>query len=333
MKSLVTGGTGFIGRQLVRRLVERDGAASVTCLVKPSAKPAEAEALATFEALGVTVLRGDLLDAPVSRTPAARVDVVFHLAANIDTEAPERDHRVNDRGTGNLIAWLAPVLAGCRIVYTSSVAVIDRAGPADGPMREDAVFRPRTAYGVTKLRAERIVRERADLFGYTWTIVRLPTVYGPGEKPGGMFDLLIQAARDGSLVGRLNWPGRTSILYLDDAAAILDALARRPDASDELFMVSSGENPTVADISRAAGDAVGRPVHPIRLPPVFWRALRAIAWNPLVRRAMPQAVFVAYWRLTLIIDDGFWCDPAKLLALYNDPVVLLLEGLRRTLEG
>jgi len=122
--------------------------------------------------------------------------------------------------------------------------------------------------------------------------------------------------------------------YLDTLnAAILDALARRPDASDELFMVSSGENPTVADISRAAGDAVGRPVRPIRLPPVFWRALRAIAWNPLVRKAMPQAVFVAYWRLTLIIDDGFWCDPAKLLALYNDPVVLLLEGLRRTLEG
>jgi nucleoside-diphosphate-sugar epimerase len=333
VRCLVTGGTGFIGRRLVARLVERHGARSIACLVRPHAKPAEAAALARFEQLGVTLLRGDLLDAPVSPTPAPRVDVVFHLAANIDTEAPESAHRVNDRGTANLVEWLAPVLAGCRIIYTSSVAVIDRAGPADGPMREDTAFRPRTAYGVTKLRGEHILREHAGFYGYTWTIVRLPTVYGPGEKAGGMFDLLIQAAKEGSLVSRLNWPGRTSILYLDDAAAILDALAFRPDAADELFMVSSGENCTVADISRAAGDLVGRPVRPIRLPPVAWRVLRAIVWNPLVRRAVPRAAFVAYWRLSLIIDDGFWCDPAKLLAVYRDPVVLLLEGLRRTIEG
>ncbi len=333
MKCLVTGSTGFIGRRLVGRLVERHGAASVTCLVRPPVKSAEATALASFEQLGISLLRGDLLAAPVSPTPAPRVDVVFHLAANIDTDAPESEHRVNDRGTANLVEWLAPVVAGCRIIYTSSVAVIDRTGPAEGPMREDTVFRPRTAYGMTKLRGEHILREHADFYRYTWTIVRLPTVYGPGEKTGGMFDVLIQAARDGSLVSRLNWPGRTSILYLDDAASILDTLALRADASNELFMVSSGENCTVADISRAACDLVGRPVRPIRLPPAVWRALRAIVWNPVVRRAVPRAVFLAYWRFSLIIDDGFWCDPAKLLALYNDPVVLMLEGLRRTIEG
>jgi nucleoside-diphosphate-sugar epimerase len=330
---LVTGGTGFIGRRLVDHLLDRYGAGAVTCLVKPSTKPAEAAAVARYERLGVTLLRGDLLDTPVCAVPPPRVDVVFHLAANIDTDTPESEHRVNDRGTANLLDWLAPILPGCRVMYTSSVAVIDRTGPADGPMREDTVCTPRTPYGVTKLRGEEVLRQRAAAAGYTWTILRLPTVYGPGQKAGGLFDLLIEAARHGGLVGRINWPGRTSILYLDDAAAMLHALALRADAAGELFMVSSGEDCTLADIAAAAGDVVGRPPRPIRLPRAAWTAIRTIVWSRLVARAVPRAAQVTYWRLSLIVDDGFWCDSSKLRAIYREPVVPLGEGVRRTIGG
>src|SRR5262249_5585871 len=146
MTFLVTGGTGFIGRRLMAHLIERHGAAAATCLVKPSAKPAEASAAAEFARLGVRIIPGDPDRTPVSATPPPEVDVVFHLAANIDTDTPESEHRVNDLGTGRLLDWLAPVLPRCRVVYTSSVAVIDRAGAADGPMREDTVCTRRTAY-------------------------------------------------------------------------------------------------------------------------------------------------------------------------------------------
>src|SRR5262249_62096277 len=178
---------------------------------------------------------GDLDRTPVSATPPPEVDVVFHLAANIDTDTPESEHRVNDLGTGRLLDWLAPVLPGCRVVYTSSVAVIDRAGTADGPMREDTVCTPRTAYGATKLRGEAILRERTAAAASTWTIVRLPTVYGPGGKPGGMFDLLVTAARNRTLVSRLNWPGRTSILLLDGPGAMPRPLAPVPRARRPRF--------------------------------------------------------------------------------------------------
>jgi UDP-glucose 4-epimerase len=340
MTVIVTGGTGFIGRRLMAHLIERRGAESVTCLVKPSAKPSEAAAAAEFERLGVRLIAGDLDRSPVSdaRPPAA--DVVFHLAANIDTDKPESEHRVNDLGTGRLLDWLEPVFrakaaAGqaCRIAYTSSVAVIDRAGRADGPMREDTVCTPRTAYGATKLRGEVVLRERAATAGCTWTIVRLPTVYGPGGKAGGMFDLLVSAARKRSLISRLNWPGRTSILFVDDAAAILYSLALMPEAAGKLYMVSSGEDCTVADIARAAGDLMGQPVRPIRLSQAFWSALRSVVWHPMVRALVPRSAQVTYWRLSLIVDDGFWCDPSKLRALYRKPLVPLREGLRRTIEG
>src|ERR1051325_9003777 len=128
------------------------------------------------------------------------VDLVFHLGANIDTDTPEEEHRVNDIGTRNLLEWLGPSLRGARVVYTSSVAVHDRNGPAHGPITEDSPFVPRTPYGVTKLRGEAIIRELAPRLGFTWTIPRLPTVYGPGGKSGGMFDLLVSGVRSKGLI-------------------------------------------------------------------------------------------------------------------------------------
>jgi UDP-glucose 4-epimerase len=333
MRVLVTGGTGFIGRRLVAHLIERFGATSITCLVTRARKPSESEAAARFAAAGVTLIEGDLMQTPVSAVPPPPVDVVFHLAANIDTDAPVEEHAVNDQGTGRLLDWLTPIARGVRIVYTSSIAVLDRNGPSNGPVTEDSPCTPRTAYGVTKLRGEVILRERAAACGYTWTILRLPTVYGPGEKIGGLFDLMITSAREGTLLGRIVWPGRTSIIFIEDAAAILIDVGVRPDTANELYMVSSGEDCTLPDIAATAGSIVGRPVRPVKVPTAIWSFARWLLWHPVVRPLVPRRATVTYWRLTLIVDDGFWCDPSKLLRMYRAPLVQLPEGLRRTLNG
>jgi nucleoside-diphosphate-sugar epimerase len=332
MRILVTGATGFIGRRLMAQLLERFGAASITCVVHASNKPGEAEAVESFRRAGVTLLPGDLTKAPIAATPPPLVDVVFHLAANIDTDTPEEEHRVNDSGTANLLAWLRPTLRGCRIVYTSSIAVLDRHGVADGPLKEDSPSTPRTAYGVTKMRGEEILRHAAASDGFSWTILRLPTVYGPGEKAGGLFDLLITGARTGGLISRVNWPGRSSVIYVDDAAAILIDLAVKATAANEVYCISSGEDLTLPDIAREAGLLVSRPVKPLQLPMAFWRVLRSVAWSPLVRSLVPRRAYVTYWRLTLVVDDGFWFDARKFLSQNTLPLVGIREGLRRTIQ-
>jgi UDP-glucose 4-epimerase len=331
MRVLVTGGTGFIGRRLVPQLVQAFGADAITCLVHSSAKPAEHEALMRFREAGVHIIHGDLTRVPVCDTTAPPVDVVFHLGANIDTDTPEHEHRVNDAGTANLLAWLGPALKGVRILYTSSIAVHDRNGPSDGPLTEDSPFTPRTAYGVTKLRGEDILRAAAEREGFTWTIVRLPTVYGPGGKAGGMFDLLITGVKTGGLISRLNWPGRSSIIFVDDAGAILIDLAQRGSAANQVYCIASGEDPTLGDIAREAGAILNRPPKPIRLPLVAWRALRWLLWNPIVVALMPRRARVTYWRLTLVVDDGFWYDARKFLSQNTQALVQLREGLRRML--
>ena len=332
MTALVTGATGFIGRRLVRRLLAIHGAGAIVCLVKPPATPLEAEALESYRASGIRLIEGDLTHQPVSAEPALPADTVLHLAANIDTDAGEADLVVNHAGTRNLLDWLAPVSRGARIVYASSVAVHDRDAAPTAPIDERSPLVPRTLYGKTKLQGETILRERAGHDGYTWTIARLPTVYGPGQKAGGLFDTMIALASAGALLGRIDWPGRTSIIYVDDVADVMIDLAGRPEAAGEIVCLASDESHTVGEIARIVGRGVGHPVRPLRVPQILWSAGRAVVWNRAVAAALPPPLRLSFWRLSLIISDGFWFDTTKLRRLYPAPIRNLEQGLADTLR-
>ena len=327
MTVLVTGATGFIGRRLMRRLLDTHGAAAIVCLVRAPATALEAESLELYRARGVRVQEGDLLNVPVSAEPPPRVDTVFHLAANIDTDAREEELLVNHAGTRHLLEWLAPVSRGARILYASSVAVHDRIAAPNGPIDERSPLVPRTAYGRTKLRGETILQERSVADGYRWTIVRLPTVYGPGQKAGGLVDKMLQLAAAGALLGRIDWPGRTSIIHVDDAVEVMIDLAGRPEAAGEVFCLASDESLTVGEIARVVGRVAGHVVQPIRVPPLLLRAGRALVWSRVVGATLPRFARLPFWRLSLIVSDGFWFDTAKFRRVYSRPIRNLEEGL------
>ncbi len=319
MKFLVTGGTGFIGRRVVTQLLAQHPATDVVCLVKRSTIPAEMDALARFQAAGIRIIDGDLDDSSVSREAAPKTDYILHLAANIDTALPEEQIRVNDLGVEHLLDWLAPVSRGARIVYTSSVAVHDRDGVATGPITETSPFTPRTPYGLTKLRGEHILNARAVIDGYTYTTLRLATVYGPGSKQGGMFDLLFKMTSQGSLSGRIDWPGRTSIIHVEDTAALIVGIAARPEAANQIYCVANAEALTVGQLAQRIGRVSDHPVRPITLPNWMWSAIRGVIWSGPVRALTPKSAALVYWRLSLIVDHGFWYDTRKLQSVWNTP--------------
>lgn len=327
MTVLVTGATGFVGRALVKRLAVLHGGRSVFCLVKPDPGRDHAAAVAELQQLGSRVVVGDLNDPTVSAEPAPEIAIVYHLAANIDTAAALRDLRVNDRGTANLLNWLSPVLPGVRVMYTSSVAVLDRCGPAIEPLDESSVCSPRTTYGLTKLRGERILETRSATGHYTYTILRLGTVYGPGAKRGGLFDRLITLTLTDNPLTRLNWPGRVSVIHVDDVVDLLITLAVHRDAANEVYCVANPEAPTIGELTRRIASACARRHRPIALPVWMWRGIRRFIWLRGVQSVASLVAAQTLWRFSLLIDDAFWLDTRKLRTVWTQAPIELDAGV------
>lgn len=169
VRVLVTGATGFLGRNLCPYLVERGY--RVRALVRPTT---EAGFLA---ARGVEIALGDVQDPASVRAAVAGCEVVVHAAGYFRFWGPrERYWSVNVEGTRNVVQ--AAQAAGVRrFVHISTVAVIGRPQPGS-LIDEDHPCRPVDEYQRTKLEGERIVREAAER-GLPAVILRPGAFYGP----------------------------------------------------------------------------------------------------------------------------------------------------------
>lgn len=176
MKAFVTGGTGFIGGHLIRRLLERGD--QVTALVR-SERDVE-----RMRALGAIPVIGDIRDRESMRACMAGSDVVFHAAAwyKVGAKDSHLAEEINVMGTRNVLS-LAHELGVPRIVYTSSIAVygdthgrtVDENTPAPGGPFD-------TEYDRTKWQAHFQAAVPLIEQGAPVIIVQPGAVYGPGDK-------------------------------------------------------------------------------------------------------------------------------------------------------
>lgn len=316
MRFVVTGAAGFVGCCLSELLVERFGADSVQGVVGPAVlHQKERVRYERLQRLGVRTIASDLRESPVLRGELADFDVLFHLAAYAKTEEDSPDVRINDLGTERLIRELGPRLKGGRVVYTSTIAAVD-APPGGGLIDLDTPCAPKTEYGATKLAGERIVRRYAAQFGYRYSILRLPTIYGPGFRPGGMFDILAQSLRTKGLSTRIYWPGKMAIMGVSDLAPILLAAATDDRMADRIFLVSTNEDPTMGQIAEQIARANGIEYRPIRLPGWLMTCLGWSAWPLWQSSFVPYLIRVSAWRMSLVVQ-GFHSDGSELTRLLD----------------
>ncbi len=174
MKAFVTGGTGFIGRSLIRQLVERG--------YQVHALARSASGAAAVSALGATSVPGDVTDRESMRAAMRGSDVVFHLAAIYDyaPEAQAQCEPINVEGA-RVVLGLAHELRVPRIVHTSSLAIFgDTHGELpDETYRADGPFL--TEYDRTKWQAHYEVALPLIEAGAPIIIVMPGAVYGPGD--------------------------------------------------------------------------------------------------------------------------------------------------------
>ncbi|MBI5202406.1 MAG: NAD(P)-dependent oxidoreductase [Elusimicrobia bacterium] len=322
MRILVTGASGCIGSRLAERLASEHGPQNVTGIVGPGGNAREASRLPRLRAAGVRLLTADLLE-PVEGL--GEPDVVFHCAANLRTELQSESEdpsvRINDAGTERLLDALGESLRGKVFVHASSVAVTDRWG-TDGP--------PRTLYGRTKLKSEEIVLERSRRYGFRAVIVRIGTVYGPDVRAGHVFEIVTGHVKEGTLAGRVRWPGRLSLVHIDDTVEIMLRAAAEPKVGGRPMFLASPEDVTVAEWMDAIADALGRP-RPTLAPPAWvFAAIRAICGFRPFWWFLPSKITWLAWRASLIIGDGFRCDGTELGRLLPRGYEPYREGVARS---
>ncbi|MCL7991942.1 MAG: NAD-dependent epimerase/dehydratase family protein, partial [marine benthic group bacterium] len=186
MRVLVTGGTGFTGSHLVRRLLDRRH--DVVCLDNQPGLFAD-----ELRGLGAEVVIGSVTDADLVRRSSRGVEVVHHLAAAFrQLNVPKSVYReVNVEGTRNVLE-AARASDVRRVVYCSTQGVHGHV--MNPPGDENSPIAPEDYYQQTKYEGELVCAEYSDV-GMDIAIVRPTAIYGPGDP--GRFLLLYRMARNG----------------------------------------------------------------------------------------------------------------------------------------
>jgi UDP-glucose 4-epimerase len=187
MRSMVTGGAGFIGSNLVDALLARGDEVTVVDDLSTGRRGNLDGALAA----GAELAELDIRDAAglAALAQERRPEAVFHLAAQIDVrkslEDPAFDAAVNVGGTANVLE--AARLAGAgRVVFVSTGGAIYGEGEGQQlPLDEDTAIAPLSAYGQSKYAAEGYLALYERLHGLSTMALRLGNVYGPRQDPLG----------------------------------------------------------------------------------------------------------------------------------------------------
>jgi UDP-glucose 4-epimerase len=255
---LVTGGAGFVGSAVTRRLV--DAGARVTVL--DDLFTGKADAVPT----GATLVNGSVTDVPLVNELVSDHSLVLHLAArNIiaSTANPLDDFATNIGGTLNILL-AARASKVDRVVYSSSASVYGN--PRTIPINEDDPLWTLSPYAVSKLGGENYCTAFSESYGLRVTTVRYSNVYGPGQRPdnpysGVVSKFLVQAHAGEPISVHGDGEQTRDYTYIDDAVDATLTAAVHPRAEGEIFNVGTGIETSVNRLAEAVGEALGVDVH------------------------------------------------------------------------
>jgi UDP-glucose 4-epimerase len=257
---LVTGGAGFVGSNLVKRLIATGARVTVLDDLFTGRRQ-------NLPAEGFTFVEGSVCDAPLVESLVADAEVVFHCAARnivVSTHDPRQDFETNIGGTLNVLLAARRTEAR-RVVYTSSTSVYGN--PRYLPINEDDHLSLLTPYAVSKLAGENYCMAFYESYGLSTTAVRYSNIFGPGQDPDNPYCGVVAKFTEALFEGRpplIHGDGNQTrdFTYIDDAvqATILAALSER--APGEVFNVGTGVETRVNDLAAILIRLIGADVTP-----------------------------------------------------------------------
>ena len=271
MNVVVSGATGFIGSHLLPALL-REGH-SVKALIEPGVSDAHLRGVEPFTA---DIVSGDGLS-----TGFSGAEAIVHLAArNHVLKETSRDplaayRRVNVEGTRNVVQ--AASLACARLfVHLSSVKAMGE--ESESLLDEESPCVPKTPYGVSKLESEDAVRVATEKCGMSAVLLRLPMVYGPGNK--GNFPRMIRWAERGLPFPLVQPDNLRSMVYVGNVTAaviaVLESL-RTGKAKRETYIVKDESDYSTRMIYSSICRELWKVPRFLPLPPALGRFAGAIS--------------------------------------------------------
>jgi UDP-glucose 4-epimerase len=321
MRLLITGGCGFIGVNLVHRLLApdnqilllddqsagrlddlRDVAGGVRT-VKPDGLPQRSEK-------GVWFIAGDIRDAGLTRAITANLDAIVHLAAHTEVvnsvQNPRYDADVNVVGTLNLLE--AARIHGVRkFIFASSAATL---GEQDPPLDEEKPLKPLSPYGAGKVAGEAYCSAYSHCYGVQAVALRFSNVYGPRSfhKGSAISHFIKEVLQGRPLVVFGDGEQTRDFLYVDDLTdAISVCLSSAPQSiAGQVIQIATGRETSVNQVAAIIQDLASG---------------SGLKVNVVHEAARPGEIYRNYSNI----------DKARRLLGY-DPKTGLREGIRATWE-
>ncbi|MEE8354949.1 MAG: NAD(P)-dependent oxidoreductase [Candidatus Bathyarchaeia archaeon] len=263
---LISGGSGYLGSHLTRRLLAEGEEVRILDLVDPPGGLVSE----------VEFVRGDIRDPEVVAESCVGVEAIFHTAASVPvSKAGTGFKEVNLDGTRNMLEAAVRLDEAPPFIHLSSSAIYGV--PETNPVTEGSLLRPLGEYGVSKLEAEKLCRRYSEEHGLRVSILRPRGILG-GAMRLGIFGILFDWIRDGK---RIYLIGRGDNLYqFVNIHDLVDAclLAWRKEAMGT-FCIGSDDYLTVKDL---LGELIEYSGTGARLAPInkilAKNALKALDW-------------------------------------------------------
>ncbi|CAN7290734.1 NAD-dependent epimerase/dehydratase family protein [Phenylobacterium sp. LjRoot225] len=310
----VSGGSGFTGGALVRRL-EAEGYPVRTLVRDPS----------KFSVPGVEVVSGGLTDKEALRRLVEGADTVFHIAAMFRTEGPlEEFVEVNQTGTMALLE--AAKAAGVRrFVYCSTIGVHGHV--ADTPSDETAPYNPRDHYQTTKLAAELACLAEGEKGEIEVVVIRPCSIYGPGDV---RMLKIFRMVQKGVFLFVGNGRPNFHPVYIDDLVQGFMLAMTTPQAKGEAFIIGGPRYLPLRDYIGVAAKTVGARPPKAQVPYSLMTAIARVCETVFPKLGLQPPIHRR--RLSFYKHNrAFSTEKARRILGYQ-PRVDLDEGFRKTVD-
>lgn len=322
MNSLVTGATGFVGENLVKKLLERGD--KVRCFARTANRSV------SLKNMGVDLAEGDVKDYDSVLEATRGMDHVYHCAAAMGIGAMPRAEyfAINEGGCKNVVKACEKEGVD-RLVYVSSQSVTFDFSPRVNATEDNPSFpsRYKDPYSESKARGEREVIEAGRDGRLQACAIRPTFIWGRGDRL--MLPAMAKMAKQNQLALIGGGKSKLSPSHVDNVCDIIMLASDKEGISGEAFLVTDDEDITAGEFTRRLTQAAGLPEPKKSIPYSIAYSVSAVVEKvhelPFIKK--PPSM-TRYGAAIMGIDLTFSCEKAKKVLGYK-PSISLDEGMRQ----